>query len=253
MRDGAAPSVAIDVVDTGIGIAAEHRARIFEEFFQVRAPADQPRGRGMGLGLAIVRRFADLLGHAVAVRSQPGRGSRFRVLAPRVTDLRATHAVRRRDGEDLPSVQTDATLAGATVAVVDDDPRPSTPCASSSWRGAPRSRAAATRTKRCARSASWSAIPDLIVADLRLDHGGCGLDAVAQLRDELGIAIPALVVTGDVSPEAARSVRAAGLALLPKPVVPAALAGAASVLLAHRTNDHAGAQPHGLGAIPVLR
>jgi len=69
--------VAIDVVDTGVGIALSQRERIFEEFYRVRNDAGpaQPR-HGMGLGLAIVRRFADLLGHEVAVESREGAGSR---------------------------------------------------------------------------------------------------------------------------------------------------------------------------------
>jgi CheY-like chemotaxis protein len=74
--------------------------------------------------------------------------------------------------------------------------------------------------------------PDLIVADFRLDGDGSGLDAVALLRDELGVRVPAIVVSGDTSAAAGRAVRAAGLALLPKPVVPGALAAAAAALIA---------------------
>jgi signal transduction histidine kinase len=220
-------AVAIEVVDTGAGIAPEHRERIFEEFYQVRRPAT-PGGRGMGLGLAIVRRFADLLGHAVTVRSQPGRGSRFAVVAPRVTDVRSI--VSRPATND--GACAEACLAGTTIAVVDDDPASVEAMRSLflAWgadvAGGGDAREALRALGRLER------YPDLIIADLRLDHGASGLDAVTQLRDELGMAIPALVVSGDVSPEAARSVRSAGLAMLAKPVVPATLAGAASVLLA---------------------
>ena len=76
--------VAIDVVDTGIGIAPAERQRVFEEFYQVQAVGASSRVmRGMGLGLAIVRRFAALLGHDVVLTSEEGVGSRFRVLTPR--------------------------------------------------------------------------------------------------------------------------------------------------------------------------
>ena len=75
--------VAIDVIDTGIGIPGEHQSRIFEEFYQVREPRSSGAPAGMGLGLAIVRRVAALLGHRIEVVSHVGRGSRFRVLAPR--------------------------------------------------------------------------------------------------------------------------------------------------------------------------
>jgi len=109
--------VVVEVVDTGTGIAPEHRARIFEEFFQVRgAGTTSPNGRGMGLGLAIVRRLARLLGHEVTLQSQAGCGSRFGVVAPRVTGVRTP--LRR---ELHTACATGGALAGSTVAVVDDD------------------------------------------------------------------------------------------------------------------------------------
>jgi signal transduction histidine kinase len=220
---------AIEVADTGVGIAPEHRARVFEEFFQVR-PASGG-GRGMGLGLALVRRFAGLLGHSVGVLSQAGRGSRFIVVAPRVTDVRA---VPGRAGPSAFAGHASACLEGTTIAVVDDDASSVEAMRSLflAWGAEVAGGGSAAETLRAL--GRLERYPDLIVADLRLERGGCGLDAVAQLRDELGTPIPALVISGDLSPEAARSVRAAGLALLAKPVQPATLAGAASVLLAQR-------------------
>jgi NAD(P)-dependent dehydrogenase (short-subunit alcohol dehydrogenase family) len=112
----------VEVIDTGVGIAPEHRARVFEEFYQVGVHGPTA-GRGMGLGLAIVRRFAALLDHEVTLSSRPGLGSRFSVLAPRVTDVRA-HATRRalpgapmRFGDEATNP-----LAGTAVMVIDDDP-----------------------------------------------------------------------------------------------------------------------------------
>jgi signal transduction histidine kinase len=65
-------AVTINVVDTGIGIPAEALDAIFEEFTQI-----DPGRRGLGLGLSIAKRTADLLGHALSVRSVPGRGTQF--------------------------------------------------------------------------------------------------------------------------------------------------------------------------------
>jgi CheY-like chemotaxis protein len=64
---------------------------------------------------------------------------------------------------------------------------------------------------------------DLIVADLRLAEGKSGIDAIAKLRERLGADTPALVVSGDTSAAAQAEVRAAGVKLLVKPVVAAAL------------------------------
>jgi CheY-like chemotaxis protein/anti-sigma regulatory factor (Ser/Thr protein kinase) len=226
-------SVRIEVVDSGIGIAAEHRQRIFEEFYQVRREGGTSRAaRGMGLGLAIVRRFADLLGHDVTLESQPGRGSRFSIVAPRVTDLRAHLPQALGTRRDAGATAVDEPLAGATVAVIDDDPS-----AVDGMRALFTSWGAAV-AGGCDAEAALLALgeldryPDLIVADLRLERDASGLDAVATLRDELGVRVPALVVSGDTTLAASRAVRAAGIALLPKPVVPGALAAAASALIA---------------------
>jgi anti-sigma regulatory factor (Ser/Thr protein kinase) len=74
--------VRIEIRDSGIGIAAEHRQAIFEEFFQVGNIA-RTQDQGLGLGLAIVSRLARILGLTVELRSLPGRGSVFSVTLPR--------------------------------------------------------------------------------------------------------------------------------------------------------------------------
>ena len=227
--------VVIEVVDTGVGIAPEHRAHIFEEFFQVPAPsATSHSGRGMGLGLAIVRRFCRLLDHAIALDTRPGRGSRFSVTVRRVTDIRAPlahhahHALIRERYTDAAA----GALEGATVAVIDDDAAAVDGMRAlfSTWGATVAGGSDAGNA--LAELGRMERYPDLIVADLRLDGACDGLDAVATIRAELGVHVPALVVTGDTSVAATHAVRSAGLALLPKPVVPGALAAAAAALLA---------------------
>jgi len=70
--------VRIEVYDTGPGIPEAERARIFEEFSQLEDP-NRDRSEGIGLGLAIVDRLTQLLGHEVMVRSDVGKGSKFAV------------------------------------------------------------------------------------------------------------------------------------------------------------------------------
>jgi two-component system sensor histidine kinase/response regulator len=65
-----------DVEDTGIGVAADQLERVFEPFVQADTGFTREHG-GVGLGLAISRRLADLLGGAITVRSVVGKGSRF--------------------------------------------------------------------------------------------------------------------------------------------------------------------------------
>ena len=75
--------IALQVVDTGVGIAPADHSRIFEEFEQVNAgPRGESMQRGTGLGLAISRRLAQLLGGDIRVESQLGKGSTFTVWLP---------------------------------------------------------------------------------------------------------------------------------------------------------------------------
>ncbi len=76
-------AVELAVEDTGIGIAADERARIFEPFRQI-ASGDEKGYGGVGLGLALVARLADLLGATVELDSVVGKGSTFRVIIPSV-------------------------------------------------------------------------------------------------------------------------------------------------------------------------
>jgi signal transduction histidine kinase len=81
--------IALQVTDSGVGIAPADQARIFEEFEQVNAgPRGDSMQRGTGLGLAISRRLAQLLGGDIGVESELGKGSTFTVWLPvHPTDL----------------------------------------------------------------------------------------------------------------------------------------------------------------------
>ena len=75
--------LAIEIWDTGIGIQHANLASIFNEYYQVGNAARQ-RSQGLGLGLSIVRRLGDLLGHPVKVLSRLGHGSGFVIEVPRL-------------------------------------------------------------------------------------------------------------------------------------------------------------------------
>ncbi|HEX6368926.1 MAG TPA: chemotaxis protein CheB [Longimicrobium sp.] len=77
--------VVFEVADTGMGIAAEHQAHIFDRFWQVDSAVTRSFG-GMGIGLAAAREYSRLLGGDVKVESEVGRGSTFRVRLPRTNE-----------------------------------------------------------------------------------------------------------------------------------------------------------------------
>ncbi|HEV2538463.1 MAG TPA: response regulator [Frateuria sp.] len=127
------PLVAIEVCDTGIGIAPEKFARIFQAFEQVDAGTSRQYG-GTGLGLAICKRIAALLGGDIVLRSAPGEGSTFTVLLPEVPPVGTTAAdghapapaPRAHSSALLPeSIQDDRghlDQGDVTILVIEDDP-----------------------------------------------------------------------------------------------------------------------------------
>ncbi|MFN8634965.1 MAG: response regulator [Chloroflexota bacterium] len=108
------------VADTGIGMTEEQLGRLFEAFSQAESSTTRRFG-GTGLGLALVRHFAEMMGGDVAVTSTPGVGSTFTVRLPRV----ASSEMRVASDEEAvaPLATHDSLLATRpTVLVVDDDP-----------------------------------------------------------------------------------------------------------------------------------
>jgi CheY-like chemotaxis protein len=221
--------VRVDVIDSGIGIAPCDRERIFDEFVQVGSGARREGGRGMGLGLAIVRRLCTLLDHPLALASTPGRGSRFSVTAPRIAQRRRRHEIVSTAREATGDAISGARFAGRLVAVVDDDPVVADAMCTlfSSWG----SRVAGGDDSAAVIAAIGADTPDLIVADLRLANGRSGIDAIDDLRRAFGESTAALVVSGDTTDAAREETRDAGITLLAKPVVAVALRAAAEALV----------------------
>ena len=202
--------VEIQVLDTGIGIAPDQRARIFEEFYQVGNVA-RDREQGLGLGLAIVQRSVDLLGGTVAVASEPGRGSRFSVALPRAD------AARGAPGAE-PGAAAEGG-AGRVILVIDDNAEvlDSMRALLGEWGHT----AIAVRTLEAALdAAARDAEIGLVIADYRLGDSVTGADAIDAVRRALGRAVPAVIITGDTSPQRIREANRSGHRLLHKPIDP---------------------------------
>jgi signal transduction histidine kinase len=105
----------LQVWDTGIGIAPEHLDSIFEEYFQVGNP-ERDRAKGLGLGLSLAKRQAQLLGTEIVCRSRLGKGSVFEFRLPLVDKpaKTANGSIRRRAGGE--AVNSD--LVGARIAAI---------------------------------------------------------------------------------------------------------------------------------------
>ncbi|TWA69146.1 PAS domain S-box-containing protein [Azospirillum brasilense] len=214
----------IEVWDTGIGIPTDRQEDIFHEFVQV-GNASRDRDQGLGLGLAVVRRLAGMLDHPVSLRSEPGRGSVFRVEVP-LADPPAAAATLP---EDFPV--TARMRAGARVLVVEDDP--------------------IVREGLCAMIRQWGhevfpaasfgeAVealrrhpdPDVIVADYRLGEGHTGTETIREVRRRSKRPIPGILVTGDTAPERLAEAEAGKFSILHKPVLADDLRRAIALALA---------------------
>ncbi|WP_434622616.1 PAS domain-containing hybrid sensor histidine kinase/response regulator [Azospirillum sp. B2RO_4] len=214
----------IEVRDTGIGIPPDHLESIWEEFHQVGNP-ERDRNRGLGLGLAIVRRLSQLLNHPVDVQSKPGQGTSFVIALPLGRTIEA------------PATSAEAATAGrGRFAVVVDDDAIVLLGLETIFREWGYEVLVAGSAKKAVEGLSrMGRRPDLILADYRLREGQFGTDAVARIRalydDPGSAAIPGLILTGETGPDCERDAAAHGLGIIHKPVTPRQLGHALGELM----------------------
>ena len=114
-----AGAVRIEVWDTGIGIPERDLKAIFEEYHQVDNAARE-RSRGLGLGLPIVQRLGDLLGHRIRVRSTLGKGSVFAIEIARPPDQKAEASITVP--AELLAAAAPHHPAPGSILLIEDDP-----------------------------------------------------------------------------------------------------------------------------------
>lgn len=205
----------IQVADTGIGIPAEARELVFQEFVQLHNP-ERDRTKGLGLGLAIVQRLSRLLDHGLTLRSASGRGSLFSIDLPRSAPQLAQVPVAA-------VWDADRWLRGRLVAVIDDDA-----LALASMQGLLETwqcRVVAAKGEDAAmtRLLEQNDRPALVICDYRLGQGRNGVDVIDRFRAAYEVALPGIIVTGDTAADVASQASARGYHVLHKPVRPARL------------------------------
>ncbi|MDA7415924.1 ATP-binding protein [Xenophilus arseniciresistens] len=213
----------IAVWDTGLGIAPEHMPHVFDEFYQVDNP-QRDVARGLGIGLAIVKRLAELLGAEVGARSRRSRGSVFWIDVPRQWH-------RPQELAPPPAQQGTAPPAAAHSQPM---PRPPAPRllllddelpvgeAVRMWLSPHCARIEVTQRLEAARALVQAAPDgfDAFIIDFRLADPQDGIAATAELRRLAGRAVPTILVTGDTDPARVRAAYASGLVVMFKPVQP---------------------------------
>jgi len=195
--------VRIEVRDSGIGIPGNRLPHIFDEYYR-----DPERG-GFGLGLAIVRRLGEILGHKVEVRSTPGKGTGFSIEVPRgrAADI----------SESVPKSSLDTRTFRGTVLVIEDE---------TSVRSALNKLLNLRGISAVGVASMSDAIelirqqalhPDLVLSDYNLPGPMNGIESIDALRAALGWQVPAIIMTGDIRSTTIDAVASSGIAVLVKP------------------------------------
>lgn len=210
--------VRIEVHDTGPGFTPIQQERMFDEYQRLTTQPGERAHPGLGLGLAIVQRLASLLGHALAARSIPSRGSCFTLRLDRVEAVRPTPA----------NPDAGAAFAGLRVLVVDDEP---------AVREAMRALLEGLGCRVFCASSTADALagvrgagfePSVILADYWLGDGDTGLQTLQSVKAALGRTVPGVLISADSNLDLPEGCE---LLVLRKPVAPMRLRAAISHVL----------------------
>ena len=211
----------LDVIDTGIGFNKDQHRLLFAEFSRLERGARM--AQGLGLGLSIVQRLVAALGLTLELDSIEGRGSRFSLFLPLTRTIRPTTELG-----PAPAEINFGTL-GLKVLCVDNERAiiEAMEGLLTHWGCDVRSALSLKQIDKEQLLEGW--YPDLVLMDYHLDQTS-GLDAIEWLRHNLGGHLPAALVTADRSPAVRALAEERGIAVVTKPVKPAALRAAISGL-----------------------
>jgi two-component system CheB/CheR fusion protein len=207
--------LSIQIWDTGIGMAAEDLLVIFEEFRQLDNPTRE-RSRGLGLGLSIVQRLGNLLGHEISVRSELGKGSVFMIEVMLQSGEEVQH-VGDKQHEVEDGIDKGHRRSGV-IMVIEDDPEVCDLLGAVLKAEGHNTVTAHDGIAALELVAHGGVRPDLILADYGLPHGMNGLQATKELREKLSREVPLIILTGDVSTDALRDIAHQECVQLNKPV-----------------------------------
>jgi len=213
----------VEVRDSGRGISKEDQLVIFEEFRQLDNP-ERDREKGLGLGLSIVRRLAQLLDHEFTLISRLGSGSVFALKLP--VGLFPMNDKQGRTNEGA------SDLSGCLILVVDDESAIRDGLAMALELNGCQVVQAADRNE--AQALVLQQRPDGMVVDYRLTEGENGIQVIGHLNSCVDGDIPALLLTGDTAPGILKKIEQSGTPVLHKPVSSRALITQLATLLENR-------------------
>jgi CheY-like chemotaxis protein/anti-sigma regulatory factor (Ser/Thr protein kinase) len=199
----------LQVFDTGVGIALDQQDKIFDEFY--KADATDLNQAGLGLGLSIVDQLARLLCAPLRLTSSGGKGSMFSV----------TFALSQHIDVDQFSIlplHSNANLEGCTILLIDDEE-----IILEATRGLLMQWGCSVLIAENLEQAlqllmRQPQLPNAMICDYRLRGRENGATAIQMIRDEFNADIPALLLTGDTSPQQILLLKETGIPVLHKPI-----------------------------------
>jgi two-component system, sensor histidine kinase len=192
-------ALTIAVEDTGIGIPADKLERIFDEYYQIDTHGT--KRMGVGLGLAIVREAARLLGFAVRISSIVGQGTQVYVGVPRHLIVAPASVC----DVAMPQEPPDASRKSRLILVEDND---GVRLATETFLKIEGHETVSARSISDAeRVFATTRQDDIIIADYHLDGKNTGFDLLLRLRERLGYEVPGIILSGDL-PTVLRSIKA---------------------------------------------
>lgn len=204
-------SVSIHVIDTGIGIANDKLNDVFIPFLQLGNP-ERDREKGLGLGLSIVQRTADLLGHDINLISIQNKGTSVSIDVPLSNNF-------PKIKHQQPSTTSTKNISGKRILIIDDDTDVRTAMAGllKSWGCKPL--AFQNLHDALKHSNQNKKIIDAILSDFNLSENTSGIIAIAELRKKHNANIPAALITGDTSVEKLLEAKNSHHPIIHKPVL----------------------------------
>ena len=225
----------VEIWDTGVGIPDQELHAIFDEYYQLDTVAG---GRGLGLGLSIVRRLGDFLGHPVRVRSRLGIGSVFTIDVPLPVAETEAQSEPKRPGVD--DRIADGAHRTGIILIIEDDPE-KVGQLDRLLKAEGHFTSIAADGVEALQSLKRGAVRlDLILLDYNLHGAMNGLQVAVALRERLQRQIPVVILTDDVSASTERSIMLQNCMQLQRPVQPRDLIQTIHRLL---PMSHAAARP----------
>lgn len=204
----------IEIWDTGIGISEADLPDVFGEYHKVSTD-DRIASEGIGLGLSIVQRLADLLGHRIHVRSSPGRGSMFSIEVDLAEPDRGA-ALSSKGVRPSPPGQPTEIVAGR-ILIAEDEPDLRQLLDILLKQSGHRVDTAATLDEAMAIASREGMYPDLLIADYNLPNDRTGIE-LAHLLKQQNSSLPVIVLTGDISASTRSLIDREGFTQMNKPV-----------------------------------